>query len=146
MRKKLPFIKTNLNAEFTSKDMEHPKGISETVPDMSWTIRELLEKWTITHPELMLKNNPYDHIEDLDFDIEDDFRQFKDITEAQEYADALNSKIEKERANLAQNKKLSNYMLKSRSGDVTQTRRSNDITDSKKLNEVTSNDEGGASD
>lgn len=141
MKKK--FIRTNMNYSPAKEDYSHPIGISETVPDMSWTIRELLEKWTISHPEIALKNNPYSEIDDLDFDVEDDFRQFKDITEAQEYADALQNKIEQERANLAQNKKLSTDMLKSRSVDKTQNRRSNDITPGKKLNEGVSDDTGG---
>ncbi|AXH77408.1 MAG: hypothetical protein [Microviridae sp.] len=85
---KLPKYRSADNFFLTSADMETPVGVSETVPDQSYTVKELIEKFTTGTPVNMLKNsvwteNPdfdnFDETERGDFDLADASEQLEEF-------------------------------------------------------------------
>jgi ABC-type uncharacterized transport system substrate-binding protein len=66
---------TTWNFQRSGVDYEMPVGVSETIPDMSYTVREIMEKFTVGLAPHVLKNGQFDENENLGFDDYDPTRQ-----------------------------------------------------------------------
>ncbi|AXH75599.1 MAG: hypothetical protein [Microviridae sp.] len=119
-------FRTSNNYQFTDQGYEPVSGISETIPDQSFTIREILDKFVTNIPEFMLKNSQYPDVEpDIDQDI-DDITSMDNIEKLQYIKD----KTENYNQLLKKQSKTKN---KEKTPDTTQTIEPNDITPKKEL-------------
>lgn len=87
-----PILRTHYSFKLRSSDIETVKGVSETVPDMAYSIRDILSKYVTGVPPSVLKNGNY--TDDPDFDDYDrtndpDF----DLVDVQEMQEDINTKI-----------------------------------------------------
>lgn len=77
------------------KDIEEKTGISMTVPDLSYTVREILEKFTRGVPMELNNEGTYEELEDFT-GLEPE--NAIDITEVEEQLSVVNSRIETAKA------------------------------------------------
>lgn len=84
----IPQFRTQVNYHLTSHSYETIRGVSETIPDQSYTIREILEKFVVNVPEFLLKNATYNDIEEFpeeqnihEMDTFEQLQYIKDKTE-----------------------------------------------------------------
>jgi len=131
---KTPMFRTQTNYHLTSHSLETPEGISETIPDQSYTIREIMERFVINIPEFLLKNPQYNELdeENPEFNELDGL----DIIEQHQY---IKDKTEKYN-NLQKTIKTKN-INKQKTPDETQTKEPYDITPKKTENQPLKNAE-----
>jgi len=102
-------FRTQVNYKLTSKCLEKPKGISETIPDQSYTIKEILEKFVVNIPEFLLKNTQYSENEpDLDnYNEEEDLTRMDTLEKYQyikEKTENYNNLLKSQKTNNKQTK------------------------------------------
>jgi hypothetical protein len=82
------------NYQFTKSGHEINDLASETLPDQSYTIREILEKFSVNNiPQILLKSQYADNQDENDFeDMDITMQRGTDITDVEERLQNLNSK------------------------------------------------------
>ena len=72
---KPPKFRTQYNFALTDPGIEHPTGESLTIPGQSYTVRELLEKFTTGIPLDLFRQGVYDQDEEPDIELSDPTRE-----------------------------------------------------------------------
>lgn len=75
-------FRTTVNYNKTSHCHEIPRGVSETIPDQSYTVREIMERFVTNVPEFLLKNAQYP---DNEIDIDDETVYPHDLDTIEKY-------------------------------------------------------------
>ncbi|AXH73199.1 MAG: hypothetical protein [Microviridae sp.] len=96
----LPKFRTQYNFKPQITDFETPVGVSETVPDQSYSVRELIQRFTTGTPVNLLKNGTFSDNEnpDLDDDFNETHESGFDMIDAWEREKQINESIEYKKA------------------------------------------------
>ncbi|AXH75279.1 MAG: hypothetical protein [Microviridae sp.] len=119
-------FRTQNNSHLITHDYETINGVSETIPDQSFTIREILDKFVTNIPEFMLRNAQYPDVEpDIEQEIEDltNYDTIEKLQYIKEKTENYNQLL----------KKQSYYKNKQKTPDTTPKLEPNDITTNKEL-------------
>ncbi|AXH73068.1 MAG: hypothetical protein [Microviridae sp.] len=100
---KLPRFKTNYNAHLYNNEMgEHNYLPSMTIHNDTYSLRDIMEKFSREYPKNLERNGYYDDVDENDFDDIDITRQPDfDLVDAHELRDNLKSKYKEKEQNLS---------------------------------------------
>lgn len=85
-------VHKQLDYVLTKEHKETPRGVSETIPDMSYSIKDIIEKYTQGIPLPVLKNGSFDNVDNFEeIDVTNDPNL--DLSEATAIYQQMQSKI-----------------------------------------------------
>lgn len=115
-KNKLPKYKTQDNADLYPKVYDKIDPISITIPNETYSLREIVEKFSKSYPTNLQRNGYYDDTEDFD-DIDVTRQPDFDLVDAMELKNALKQKTVQK---IKKEQKMSSSVLKNEQGENTQ--------------------------
>jgi len=111
---------TNINAHEIERNFEITVGESLTVPDMSYTVKELMEKFVVGNDPHISQEAQYEENPDIDREVQDTLQDLTEIDLHREKTEELRRKVDE--ANKKKQEKL-NIQRKKDADDLNQYRK-----------------------
>jgi len=85
---------TNINAHEIERNFEFTVGESLTVPDMSYTVKELMEKFVVGNDPGIAQDAQYEENPDIDAEVQDTLQDLTEIDLHREKTETLRRKVD----------------------------------------------------